>query len=411
MSAPAERRVESSAAEQSEALALGALSLRLTFVTDIITPYNATVFEALAQLVDLTVIYCSQTGTRAMPWDFSDGLPFRHRVLSGLTIKRRILDGVDYHVDPRIFSAIAATSPDAVVASGFSLPTMYASLYCNLRGRPLTVHSDGTSWSERELNRVKRLSRAIVLRHVSTFVANSQPAAARFREMGVAPERIFMAPHTTRLDPLWAVGRRRTYTPGRGLKLLAIGRLRRVKAFDDLLRALAVARATEPTITLTIVGSGPEEGSLRRLAERLGLADVVGFVGFVEHAHLPSHYAAADALAFPSRRDTFGFVLLEGAAAGLPIVASSHAGATADLLENERSGLVLPSEDVEGNARAFVRLARSGELRERLGRAAYAATLGRSPAVSAAGYLEAVDAARCSSRPAPSLAPISGGSR
>jgi glycosyltransferase involved in cell wall biosynthesis len=177
------------------------------------------------------------------------------------------------------------------------------------------------------------------------------------------------------------------------VRVLGVGRLIARKGFDRLLHATAAARGSGAPVELSIVGTGPDEGSLRQLAANLEVEDHVRFEGFVDQAALPGVYAKADVFAFPTLREPFGFVLLEAAAAGLPAIASPEAGATRELIEHEQTGLVVDPDDVEAMTQALVRLSRDPSLRERLGRAAHAATVGRTPTRSAHGFLEAVGAA------------------
>ena len=367
-------------------------SRRVTFVTDIVTPYMVTQFEALARLTTLHVVFCSESGSRAMPWRLGTRLSFSHDVVGGLSLPG-LHSGADLHLSPRILGAIARSRPDVVVAAGYSMPTVYASLWSAVTGRPLVIYSAGTSRSERCLGRVQALARRILLARTSSCAAASFPAAERFRELGVAPERIFLTTHTTNLEPLWPVGRDRTYDTRETLQVLTVGRLIVLKGLDRLLRATASAIRTGSAIELRIVGSGPEEERLRALAAELGIAHAVRFDGFLDQSELPAVYAEADAFAFPTLRDVFGHVLVEAAAAGLPVIASPEAGATHDVIEHERNGLVVAPDDVEGMAQALVRLARDRELRERLGRAAHESTLHRTPERSARGFADAVEAA------------------
>ena len=182
------------------------MATRVTFVTDIVTPYMVTQFEALAALTSLHVIFCAQTGTRAMPWDLADRLRFGHEVIGGLSLPGRT-GGTDYYLSPAILRAIARSRPDAVVATGYSVPVAYASLYCTVARRPLVIHSVGTSRSERDIGLAQRLARTVVLRSATACAAGSRPAADRFEELGVARERIFLTDHTTDLEAHWAVGR------------------------------------------------------------------------------------------------------------------------------------------------------------------------------------------------------------
>jgi glycosyltransferase involved in cell wall biosynthesis len=94
--------------------------------------------------------------------------------------------------------------------------------------------------------------------------------------------------------------------------------------------------------------------------------------------------------AFPTLDDPFGIVLLEAAATALPVVASPYAGATLDLVEDGATGFILDPDDTAGWARALAELARDPDLRWRLGARGHQATLERTPARAAEGYVEAV---------------------
>jgi glycosyltransferase involved in cell wall biosynthesis len=132
---------------------------------------------------------------------------------------------------------------------------------------------------------------------------------------------------------------------------------------------------------------------LRELADRTGASDTT-FEGFVDQHSLPERFAAADLFAFPTLEDPFGIVLLEAAATGLPVVASSRAGVTADLVRDGVNGLVADPDDVAGFARLLVELTDDPSSRRRLGQAAHETTLERTPQAAARGYLEAIVAVR-----------------
>jgi glycosyltransferase involved in cell wall biosynthesis len=362
---------------------------RVALVTDIPTPYMLEVLKALGSLVDLTVTFCAQTGSRGMPWAPGEELPFEHQVIDGLTLRSDAPDRPDYYLSPRVLSALAKSRAEAVISFGFSIPTAYAAMYCRLRRAPLIIYSDGTSEYESSLGRHQLMARAILLRAASACVALSKPAAARFAELGVRPERVFLAPHSSTLDRLWRVAEDREYERGEGITVLTAGRLVRHKGVDKLLAATAEARRRNAEIRLVVVGTGPEEVRLRRLAAELDLD--VEFAGFVDHAEMPARYADADVFAFPTLDDPFGIVLLEAAAAGLPLVASHHAGASWDLIADPRDGLIVDPSDTAAFAGALVDLSQDPLRRRALGERAHAATLGRRPLDSAQGYASAIE--------------------
>lgn len=364
-------------------------NLRVTFVTDIVTPYAVAVFSALATTCELTVIFCAHGGSRGLGWALPETLPFRHDVVSGVVVSRRSPDATDFYPDPRILKALVASRPDAIISGGFSFPSLYAAAYARASSRPLLIHSDGTSASERGIGRGQRLLRRFFVRASDAAVGNSRPAARRFVELGWSPERVYLARHSTRIAPLHEIGRARRYRSGPPLVVLCVTRLIPRKGIDRLIDAVASARATGTDVSLVVAGAGPEETALRRRATEAHVP--VEWLGLVEHGELPAVYARADAFAFPTLDDPFGIALLEAAAAGLPIVASPRAGATLDVVDDGTNGIVVDPDDVASWSATLVRLAGDARLRRRLGRAAFASTVDRTPEATARGYLAAVE--------------------
>jgi glycosyltransferase involved in cell wall biosynthesis len=122
----------------------------------------------------------------------------------------------------------------------------------------------------------------------------------------------------------WTRVRRKT---ARGdLRLLYAGRLLEWKGVDLALRALRELRKRQITAVFTIVGSGPAQNALHRLAAELGVNDEVRWVPWVPQAELHEHYHQHDVLLFPSLRDSGGMVVLEALAHGLPVVCTDVGG-------------------------------------------------------------------------------------
>jgi glycosyltransferase involved in cell wall biosynthesis len=153
--------------------------------------------------------------------------------------------------------------------------------------------------------------------------------------------------------------------------VLYAGRITREKGADLLADAFLRARARNPRLRLLLAGGGPEQEHLR---ERIG--DGATFLGWLEGVALARAYASADIFLFPSRTDTFGQVILEAQASGLPVVAVAEGGPLS-LIEDRVSGLLCAPE-AGALARAVLELADSPPLRERLSRAGLTAVKGRT---------------------------------
>ena len=151
--------------------------------------------------------------------------------------------------------------------------------------------------------------------------------------------------------------------------LAFVGRLRRYKGLDWVLRALPAVRARVPGVRLEIVGDGPFAGALRRQAEAAGLDSAVAFLGFLPGAEKVRRLQSAWALLQPSPKEGWGLTVVEAAACGTPAVATDAPGLR-DSVRRDETGLLVPFADDAAMAKALVRVLSDDTLRERLSRAA-----------------------------------------
>lgn len=143
-----------------------------------------------------------------------------------------------------------------------------------------------------------------------------------------------------------------------------------IKGLDHLLRGLGRLRAGSPEkrFRLLVIGRGDEK-AYGRLARELGLGDAVVFAGAVTREKLPEFYLAGDLYAMLSRFDTFGMVVLEAMAAGLPVLISGRVGARDIVREGENGFVVENPADPEAIAERIETMLH-GDTRERMGREA-----------------------------------------
>jgi len=137
-------------------------------------------------------------------------------------------------------------------------------------------------------------------------------------------------------------------------RLAIVGRLIPIKGHDVLLRAVARARERLPGLTLEIAGDGELEQELRATAIRLGLGDAVTFLGRV--APVDPVLERAEVVVVPSFGEGFGMVALEAMERGRPVIASS-VGGLPEIVDEGRTGLLVPPGDVEALVRAIAQVA------------------------------------------------------
>ena len=144
------------------------------------------------------------------------------------------------------------------------------------------------------------------------------------------------------------------------VRLLYVGRVSREKDLDLLAEAYRRLRNDGLSIQLCVVGHGPYSKEFAKaLPEAL-------FTGYLKGEELAAAYASADIFVFPSTTDTFGNVIIEAQASGVPVIVSDSGGPK-ELVENERNGLITKSHDVEDLTRAIRELVANPERRKQMG--------------------------------------------
>jgi glycosyltransferase involved in cell wall biosynthesis len=173
------------------------------------------------------------------------------------------------------------------------------------------------------------------------------------RELGIRRERMIVLANSIDVDGIRsAVDGASSLWSGPGPHLLAVGRLAYEKGFDLLLQALAMVREQIPDADLTILGSGPDEGTLKGLCNDLGQQNAVRFAGYV--AQPWAYFSGASMFILSSRHEGMPNALLEAAAAGLPLVALPAGGGVAELLRGHAGAWVATEVSAEALAASLL---------------------------------------------------------
>jgi len=150
--------------------------------------------------------------------------------------------------------------------------------------------------------------------------------------------------------------------------IISVGRLVHRKGQDKLIASLPAIKAAVPNVHLVLVGVGPHQAYLEKLAVKLRVADCVTFIGRINYAELPKYICVGDIFAMPSRSRFFGLeveglgiVYLEASACGLPVVGGSSGGAPDAVLVGE-TGVVVDGTKTLEIAEACIELLNNPEL-------------------------------------------------
>jgi phosphatidylinositol alpha-1,6-mannosyltransferase len=150
--------------------------------------------------------------------------------------------------------------------------------------------------------------------------------------------------------------------------IISVGRLVHRKGQDKLIASLPAIKAEVPNVHLVLVGVGPHQAYLEKLAVKLQVTDCVTFIGRINYAELPKYICVGDIFAMPSRSRFFGLeveglgiVYLEASACGLPVVGGISGGAPDAVLVGE-TGMVVDGTNTFEIAEACIELLNNPEL-------------------------------------------------
>ena len=170
---------------------------------------------------------------------------------------------------------------------------------------------------------------------------------------GIPDDRLYFVPHAVEIDSPEPALPAPAPFPRKRLTILSVGRMVWEKNYQTLLEAVVRLRTTH-LVRLVLVGDGPELDALRAMAGELGLTeDDVEFAGRVDQCEIPSYYTEADLFVLSSISETWGLVVNEAMAFGLPVVVSNRVGCSEDLVHDGENGFVFEAGNVDDLVRAL----------------------------------------------------------
>ncbi len=323
--------------------------------------YQAPWYRELAKAVDLEVLFCHRQDAAgqaaagfgvAFEWDVPLLEGYGHRWLQNVSTTPDVsrFSGCD---TPEIARVLAAGGFGACIVNGWYLKSYVQAIRaCRAVGLRVLVRGDSHLRTPRSAvkSALKYLPYRWFLNRIDAHLYVGRANRDYLKAYGVSDDRLFPVPHfvdnvffARRAEQARTSGesarvRRELRIPDEALLFLFVGKFIEKKYPGDFVAACALAarRAARPVHGL-LVGDGPLRPAAERIAEQLDAP--VRFAGFRNQTDLPVCYAAADALVLPSDgRETWGLVVNEAMACGLPAIVSRQAGCADDLLDEGRTG-------------------------------------------------------------------------
>ena len=381
---------------------------KLVIITEIIAPYRIPVLNALAERpeIELEVVFLSENDPTLRQWKvYKDEIKFQYHVLPAW---RQRVGRYNLLINRGVHSTLSRIKPDVVLCGGYNYLASWAAAYWARAHRvPLLLWSESTAQDRRRGYRLVEFLKARFLKLCTAFVVPGKSSFNYLTALGITEGRIFTARNavdTSLFSKLAETARShesqvraRHRLPSR--YFLYVGRLVRDKGVFELLDAYArLETGLRSNVGLVFAGSGSDHRELVQRSAKI-MPGIIQFLGFVHREELPEIYALAEGLIFPTHSDPWGLVVNEAMACGLPVIVTSVAGCTLDLVQDGWNGFVVPPRDASALARAMASLAENSELRMEMGNRSRERIQAYSPAAWAQGILEAAKSACLQSYP------------
>jgi glycosyltransferase involved in cell wall biosynthesis len=351
---------------------------RLAILVGVPTPYREPLFERLAasDSLETLVLYCRERQP-GQNWFIAEPR-YAARYLKNYAPESWHGRFLICAFNPGIVRALTDFQPDALVVYGYnSVSALLGIVWARLHKIPFLLRSDSNILDEQAkswpLRRVKNFLLGILTQKAAAVLAVGTLNRDYWRAYGAAPERIVPAyyavnNHFFSVEANRCRSRKGEIRREKGWSeaflVLYVGRLVREKRVDILIQSLRQLSQTRSDVGLVIVGDGPERKRLMRLAE--GMPHIY-FAGFQDQCDLPNYYGVTDLLVLPSEQDSWGLVVNEAMASGLPVVATQKVGAAHDLIIDGENGYVVRDNDVGALASAIDRACGSRQHLQSLG--------------------------------------------
>jgi len=350
--------------------------VRIALIQNIASPYIIPLFSRFAAVpeVDLQV-YLMALSEKNREWVTRLGADYKYKVLPGFSINFFKKNLFAFHINPSIVQELINSNPDLVFSSGYaSLTNQLAFLYAKIYKKPFIVWSESTVNEPSYFRTVSLPLVKFIVRHSDALVACGTRSREYLLSLGARPERIFTAYCTVDTDSFKQQsaelkGQKENLKKEIGIRnkqvIVYVGQLIERKGLKYLIKAYSQLKP-EFDVALLIVGGGIQKDELAELCRKDNIEEVF-FCGYIQLDTLATYYVASDIFVLPSYEETWGRVLNEAMACGLPVISTTRVGAAADLIIDGVNGFVVEDKNTEQLCQALRKILSDSELKQSMG--------------------------------------------
>ena len=322
---------------------------RIAIITDGPSPYRVDHYRFLQNTYkeyEFHIIFAIKNfKSELRQWKSSDeGLKNVNYLPNHTILIKRKYDNRQIFITHGVGKVLKQIDADVVVCMEYNPTSIQTMIWCKRNKIPYISLTDGTLYSERNINTIQRLSRKFIMKNADAFVASSTKAKEKIESYNVK-KRIFLSYLSEEQDKYL-----QNKTDNKGKIILYVGSLIERKGVDLLLNAMAQMTSE---CELNIAGNGPLLQELQTQVQQLGLNGRVHFLGYKQREDLLVLYQNADLFVLPTREDCYGLVIMEAMCSSLPVVVSKFADGAYDLVEQNVTGMIIDPYNCDEFANAL----------------------------------------------------------
>lgn len=340
---------------------------KILFISNIPTPYRNDFYNELGKFVDLTVVYEAEGA-------HDQGIRFNWNISEIKNYKAIFLKNGDIEenkVNTKIFRYLHMTW-DYIFVTNYSYRTeMVALIYLKINRIPYILEVDGGSIKKESC--VKKFIKKILISGAKTYFSPSQKTDKYLIYYGAKAERIVRNPFTS-LHSNQILEKPLTNEEKNNIRntlgifehnvIIGVGQLIYRKGWD-----LLISIANELDAGIYIIGDGDLKAKYEKLIKEKDLKNV-HLVGFVSNELTTQYYQAADLFVLPTRYDVWGLVINESLANGIPVITTKECTAGVELIDNNKSGILIPADDSITLKMAINRMLKRDDLKRQMAKSA-----------------------------------------
>ena len=319
---------------------------RILLITNIPNPYRIPLFnelhqQLLAEGYALKIVF-GALGYSRRQWNINlEECEFDYVVLPSKTINSGQESVIFTY--PHLHKLLKNEQPVAIITNGFSIATTKLWLRNFIIPTPYIIWSGAIANNYNPLPFHRKFLQKLLVRSATGFVTYGNKAKENIVSLGADEDKVHIAINT--VDTVFFAKEteqwRNKIQVSNKHKLICVGELSQRKRLDLLLPAIKILSETRSDFVLHIIGSGSEKKNLEAQAKQLNIEPFIEFEGLKQKDDIPRYFATSSCFIFPTAHDIWGLVLVEAMASGIASIASIHAGATSDLIQDGKTGFAM----------------------------------------------------------------------